>query len=154
MEPTLREKSVCIVKQSTYDEVDVGDIIMYTIEEKTITHRIVDKTEDGIRTRGDNNNVQDAYLIQPDQINGKVVMVFNFTATIINDLQSGVYGYVKWIGFPIFSIVVIVVTVKVIKKILNSGDDDEDDQKKDKKKEKSEKEPAKIEESEPKSEEE
>lgn len=127
MEPTLREKGICIVKQTTYDDVDVGDIIMYQIDEKTITHRIVEKTDEGIRTKGDNNNVEDAYLLQDENVKAKVVLIFNFTATIINDLQSGPMGYVKWIGYPIFVIVIIVGTTKIIKKIKNSKDDDSPD---------------------------
>ena len=131
MEPTLREKGICIVEKTTYDDVDVGDIVMYTIEDKTITHRIVEKTEEGIRTKGDNNNVKDAYLLQEDNIKAKVAFIMNFTATIINDLQSGPMGYVKWIGYPVFVIIVLVVLSKLIKKIIKSNnkdgkDDDEE----------------------------
>ena len=61
MEPTLREKGVCIVKKISYDDVKVGDMIMFTIDEKTITHRVISKTEEGIRTKGDNNDVDDAF---------------------------------------------------------------------------------------------
>lgn len=125
MEPTLKEKGVCIVKKATYDEVDVDDIVMYTIEDKTITHRIVEKTEEGIRTKGDNNNVRDAYLLQEENIKAKVVFIMNFTAPIITDFESGPMGFVKWIGYPIFVIIVLVVVVKVIKKILKSNDDDD-----------------------------
>ena len=127
MEPTLREKGICIVQKTTYDDVDVDDIVMYTIEDKTITHRIVEKTEEGIRTKGDNNNVRDAYLLQEDNIKAKVVFIMNFTATIINDLQSGPMGYVKWIGYPVFVIIVLVVLSKLIKKIIKSNNKDEKD---------------------------
>ena len=121
MEPTLREKGVCVVKKATYDEVDVGDIIMYTIEDKTITHRIVEKTEEGIRTKGDNNDVNDAYLLQEENIRAKVICAFNFTATIINDLEGGIMGYVKWIFYPVFVLVVVWGTIKLVKKIVLSG---------------------------------
>lgn len=129
MEPTLREKGVCIVKQTTYDEVDVDDILMYKVDEKTITHRVIEKTEEGIRTKGDNNDVDDAYLLHEENVKAKVVCILNFTSTIINDLESGPRGYIKWIGFPIFAIVIIVVAKKVIIKILKSIDDDEEEPK-------------------------
>lgn len=126
MEPTLKEKGVCIVKQSTYDDVDVGDIIMYTIDEKTITHRIVEKTNEGIRTKGDNNDVNDAYLLQDENVKAKVVLTLNFTAIIMNDLASGPIGYIKWIGYPVFVIIVIIVAKKILKKLLNKEKSDED----------------------------
>jgi len=126
MEPTLKEKGVCIVKKCTYDEVDVDDILMYQIEDKTITHRVVEKTNDGIRTKGDNNDVQDAYLLGPENVKAKVVIIFNFTSTIINDLNSGFMGYVKWVIFPVFVILVICFVPKLIKKIWSMPDDEFD----------------------------
>lgn len=120
MEPTLKEKGICIVKKVTYDEVDIDDILMYTIDEKTITHRIISKTEEGIRTKGDNNNVQDAYLLGEENVKAKVVAIFNFTAPIINDFEGGYMGYVRWIGFPIFVLVVIFTVKKVVKNILKN----------------------------------
>jgi len=117
MEPTLKEKGVCFVKKATYDEVEVGDIITYKIGEKTITHRIIEKTAEGIRTKGDNNNIEDTYLLQPENIQAKVVLIINATAYIINDLQRGPIGYIKWIFFPIFVVGVIIALVKGIKYI-------------------------------------
>lgn len=120
MEPTMREKSVCIVKKATYDEVDVDDIIMYEVEDKSITHRIIEKTEEGIRTKGDNNNVEDAYTLTDENVRAKVVFRLNFIADVVNDCMSGPRGYVKWVGFPIFALIVLFGTPKVVKKILAS----------------------------------
>lgn len=120
MEPTMREKSVVIVKKATYDEVDVDDIIMYEVEDKSITHRIIEKTEEGIRTKGDNNNVEDAYTLTDENVKAKVVLRLNIVASIVNDCMSGPMGYVKWVGFPIFVLVVLFGTPKLVKKILTS----------------------------------
>lgn len=125
MEPTLREKGVCIVHKCGYDEVEVDDIIMYQVEDKMITHRVVEKTEEGIRTKGDNNDVQDAYLLGPENIRGKVVAKLNITAVIINDFNRGAIGVVKWIGFPIFVILIITFTPKLIKKIWELPEDED-----------------------------
>lgn len=125
MEPILREHGVCIVQKTTYDDVDVDDIVMYTIDDKTITHRIIEKSELGIRTKGDNNNVEDAYLLQPENINAKVVLRLNFVADIVNDCSSGWQGYVKWIVLPLLIIIIPIITVKVIKKIISAPDEEE-----------------------------
>ena len=127
MEPALKEKGICIVKRATYDEIEVDDIITYMVGEKTITHRVIEITEDGIRTKGDNNNVEDAYLLKPENIQAKVVFIFNGSAYIINDLQRGPIGYIKWICFPIFVVGVIVALVKGIKYILKMEDEESEE---------------------------
>lgn len=124
MEPTMRVNSICVAKTATYDDVEVGDIIMYEIEDKLITHRIVEITADGIRTKGDNNNTEDAYYITENNIRAKVIYIANWTATIINDLGT-TQGKIKWIGFPIFVIVVLGALIYVIKRILRTPDEDE-----------------------------
>lgn len=124
MEPTLREKGICVVKQCGYDDVEVNDIIMYQIEDKTITHRVVEKTEEGIRTKGDNNDVQDAYLLGEENVKAKVVAIFNITAVIINDLHMGAIGYIKWIGFPLMIIAIIIFFPKIVRKIWQAPDEE------------------------------
>lgn len=88
MEPTLKVNGVVIIKQIDYDDVQVDDIIMYEIDDKMITHRVVEITDEGIRTKGDNNNVKDAYLLQPENIKGKAVAIWNWTATIVNKFST------------------------------------------------------------------
>jgi|WetSurMetagenome_2_1015567.scaffolds.fasta_scaffold41509_3 signal peptidase I len=52
----------------------VGDVIVFQApgEEKHITHRVISVTPQGIRTRGDNNNLVDPYLLKPENIIGRV----------------------------------------------------------------------------------
>lgn len=124
MEPTMMTNSVCIAKKTTYDEVQVGDIMMYQIEDKLITHRIVSKTDEGITTKGDNNNSEDSYLLTKDHVRAKVVYVANWTASIVNDLQT-TQGKIKWIVFPISVLVILGVLIHVIKKILREPEEPE-----------------------------
>lgn len=130
MEPTLRTNGVAIVHKATYDEVEVGDIIMYEIEDKMITHRIVEKSEEGIITKGDNNNSRDSYLLTDENVKAKVVSIWNWTAKPVGQIWPNGFGnevskkaLAKWIGFPIFVIIVIKILFYVIKKI-NSIDDE------------------------------
>ena len=88
MEPTLRVNGIAIVKQAEYDEIELEDIIMYEIDDKMITHRVIEISDEGIRTKGDNNNVQDAYYLQPENIRGKVVSIWNWTATIVEQWKT------------------------------------------------------------------
>lgn len=107
MEPTLKVNGIVIIKEASYDEIvkdykeaidgyvesenhknDKRPIIMYEIDNKMITHRVVDVTDEGIRTKGDNNNVQDAYYLQSENIRGEAVAIWNWTADIINSWKT------------------------------------------------------------------
>lgn len=125
MEPTMRVNAICVAEKTTYNEVAVGDILMFEIDGKLITHRVIEITDKGIRTKGDNNNSEDAYYLTENNVKAKVIYIANWTADIINDLQT-TEGKMKWIGFPIFVFVVLFVLSRVIKKILNGPDDDEE----------------------------
>ena len=125
MEPTMRVNAICVAQKIPYEEVKVDDIIMFQIDDKLITHRVIEITDMGIRTKGDNNNAEDAYYLKENNVKAKVVYIANWTATIIDDLQT-TQGKIKWIGFPIFVLVVLFILSRVIKKILNSPDEEEE----------------------------
>lgn len=90
MEPYMEVNGMCLTKKvDSLDEIKVNDVVTYhvnTTEGKTvrITHRIMDINENGIiTTKGDNNKVIDAYPLTIDNIDSKVVAVFNQTAWIV-----------------------------------------------------------------------
>lgn len=72
MQPTFEKGDKIIVKkQKNYE---VGDIITYIDDNKNlITHRIIEKYEDGYITKGDNNNTEDKEKVRENQILGKVI---------------------------------------------------------------------------------
>ena len=95
MEPTIKEGALIVDHSSPYEKLEVGDIIVFkrrllvastngTAEatakylDNTITHRIVSLEEDGIHTRGDNNERQDLYPVLPDGYVAKVVWWNNY----------------------------------------------------------------------------
>ena len=56
-------------------EICVGDVIVYPRPFGTVdvVHRIIEKRDDGVITRGDNNNKIDPYTVRFDDIIGKVI---------------------------------------------------------------------------------
>lgn len=65
------------------EELEVNDIIQYTLDGRTIVHRIHKKTKDEYgntvyQTKGDNNNAPDTELVTLKQVKGKVYMVIPF----------------------------------------------------------------------------
>jgi SynChlorMet cassette protein ScmC len=75
MNPTLREPE--IVEIAPYDgrPLRVGDVAFFLPPEadRPVVHRIIRVTPAGISTRGDNNTHEDALLLQPKSIKGRVV---------------------------------------------------------------------------------
>ncbi len=86
MSPTFRRGDVVIFKKENSNKLTNGNIIIYSLENKFIAHRII-KTIDNNNsisfiTKGDANNTPDYKNVQPNQIKG--VYVF----------------HIKYIGYP------------------------------------------------------
>lgn len=107
MEPYMMTNSLCITKEvNDLSDVEVGDVVTYHIKTEDgrtlrITHRIQSIDENGeIITKGDNNHVDDGYPLTMDNIESKVIMVFNQTAWIAAKWQTTA-GKVMIISFTL-----------------------------------------------------
>ena len=89
MVPTFSRGDVVIFRKPSekeLKEIPINSIIIYTMEEQNIAHRIVNiiQEKDTVmyQTKGDNNNVPDTKLVNTNQIKG----IYSFN--------------IKYIGFP------------------------------------------------------
>ena len=89
MKNTFSRGDAIIYKKLTdsqLKQIPLYSIIVYTIGEQNVAHRIVSITKENdivfYQTKGDSNNVPDTFLVTPNQIKG--VYVF----------------HIKYIGFP------------------------------------------------------
>lgn len=74
MYPELDINDIIIVKKCK--NYEIGDIITYDYQNKYfITHRIIEKNENGFITKGDNNNSEDLGNIKIQNVKGKVVLI-------------------------------------------------------------------------------
>lgn len=83
MVPTIKVNDAIVIKRNDKNNYNVGDIITFSSEDVhykglTVTHRIVNKTPEYTgnyiyTTKGDNNTVADAALVQQSSIYGKVL---------------------------------------------------------------------------------
>ncbi|MBQ6251965.1 signal peptidase I [Ruminococcus sp.] len=75
MEPAVHVGSVCIVDQhASYKKVAKNDIIAFRVGTDTlVTHRAVRITADGIITKGDANNAEDAEPVTKDNFVGRTL---------------------------------------------------------------------------------
>ena len=86
MVPKFARGDAVVVKklsEKEKEELEVNDIIQYTLDGRTIVHRIHKKTKDEYgntvyQTKGDNNNAPDTELVTLKQVKGKVYMVIPF----------------------------------------------------------------------------
>jgi hypothetical protein len=75
MNPTLREPEIMEIMPYDGSPLRVGDVAFFQPPdaEQPVVHRIVRITPEGISTLGDNNTHEDAFLLQPESIKGRVV---------------------------------------------------------------------------------
>lgn len=85
MEPEMYKGDMIIVHE-THD-YKVNDIVVFQDNRMLVTHRIVAINDDGIVTKGDANNVEDAPISLND-IKGEVILCIPMIGTAINMLKS------------------------------------------------------------------
>ena len=76
MEPEYHVGSVVYVEKSSIDDIEVGDVITFYINDNTVvTHRVIDKDNDteSFHTKGDANETEDGGSVAYDKVVGKVV---------------------------------------------------------------------------------
>ncbi len=69
MEPEITTGSLCFVCHRD-KEIVKGDIIVYTMEEMKVMHRVIDETPEGYVTKGDGNDTTDQGIVSPNRIAG------------------------------------------------------------------------------------
>lgn len=87
MEPTIKTGSICwINKNASYEDIKEGDIVAFSIEsgdEKVlVTHRAITITEDGVETKGDNNDDTDGITTTKDTFVGQNVLAIPYIGYI------------------------------------------------------------------------
>lgn len=74
MEPEIPTGSVVVV-DGRKKEWNPGEVITYRRGNMVVTHRIVEKSEEGYRTKGDVNAEEDAGIVPEKQVIGNVIAV-------------------------------------------------------------------------------
>lgn len=132
MVPTIKVEDAILIQRKEANELKVGDIITFLSNDPrysglTITHRIVgiEKSKKGdlyFRTKGDNNNAEDATLVSYKNICGKVIFKIPKIG-YLQQLLTNVYGWVFIIIIPCVGLVIydIVKLSRSIKKASGSS---------------------------------
>ena len=116
MEPYMKVRGVVIVRKAGMDEFAVGDVVCFVRSGDAVAHRVIAITENGLRTKGDNNSVDDATIVLPEEIIGKCVIVMNGVAIFLNNLETPT-GILKVIVLPVLFLVTVFLALKYIKMV-------------------------------------
>lgn len=73
MEPEFYPGDLVVSLYKNRANIKEGDIITFRDNDEIVTHRIIDKTQEGYITKGDNNNAVDSFAVSNDNIIGKVL---------------------------------------------------------------------------------
>jgi len=87
MEPTINTGSLILIRPDR--QYKKGDIVSFKDDnQKSITHRIFKVDNGQFATKGDANDAVDNELINPNQIEGKVIFWLSYFGTIMNFLKN------------------------------------------------------------------
>jgi len=75
MFPTLKAGDYLEVIPYGDSRIRIGDVVVFRSPEKEryVVHRVISVSSAGVRTRGDNNNEIDPWVLGPDHITGRVI---------------------------------------------------------------------------------
>ncbi|AEB30256.1 type I signal peptidase [Carnobacterium sp. 17-4] len=88
MEPKIAVGDFIIVKMDPFDNVNKKDIITFQYNQELVTHRVVDRTADGLVTKGDANNIQDQGFVIAESYIGTQKILIPYFGYVITFLQK------------------------------------------------------------------
>jgi signal peptidase len=107
MEPTIPVGSVVVIKPVDPETLKVGDIICFKFSEQTsITHRIVNVTDEGFITKGDANDVPDQGIVKKENVIGKAIVIIPYLGYLGYFVRTPI-GFILLIVIPATLIIII-----------------------------------------------
>ena len=98
METTLMTGSIIYYKEVEKDELEVGDIITYRVDDLVVTHRINEIKDGKFVTKGDANNIVDPIIIDYKDVLG-----------VVGDFSVPYLGYyVRFINENLYILIFVV----------------------------------------------
>jgi len=111
MEPAIPVGGIVVIKPVDPETLRIGDVICFRLSEPTsITHRIINITEEGFITKGDANEDPDTWIVKNENVIGKAV----FTVPFI-----GYLGYLARTPIGFLLLIVIPASIIIIMEIRN-----------------------------------
>jgi signal peptidase len=113
MEPAIPVGSIVIIKPVDPETLKIGDIICFQFSESTsVTHRIINITNEGFITKGDANEDPDTWTVQKENVIGKVTTTIPYIGYLGYFVRTPL-GFITLVIIPA-SILIVLETRKII----------------------------------------
>jgi len=111
MEPTVPVGSIVIIKPTDPNTLQKGEIICFKFSGPTsITHRIINITNEGFITKGDANEDPDTWTVGKENVIGKLILIIPYI---------GYIGYFVKTPLGFLLLIIIPATLLIILEIRN-----------------------------------
>lgn len=136
MTPTIAVNGLLMIENKPFEDLQIGDIIMFqTKEYGLVTHRIVHEVRlannkevrekglstKGFRTKGDNNELEDSWIVTSEMYKGTVTEIHNnfapFITLLFGDLDNINIGKLL-LGYIILALILVGI-IYIIKVLYN-----------------------------------
>lgn len=105
MSPTFNTGSlVVITPENSYEKDEIITYQKGQYERNIVTHRIVEKKDEGLITKGDANAVADDTPVPPENVHGKVIFSIPRAGYVIDFVQRP-FGFALVIIIPVLIII-------------------------------------------------
>ena len=107
MEPAIPVGSIVIIKPVNPETLKIGDIICFKLSEPTsITHRIINITDEGFITKGDANEDPDQWIVKKENVIGKAILTVPFIGYLGYFVRTPI-GFILLILLPASLIIIM-----------------------------------------------
>jgi signal peptidase len=116
MEPAIPVGGIVVIKPVDPETLKIGDIICFTLTEPTsITHRIINITDQGFITKGDANEDTDQWIVKKENVIGKVIFTVPFIGYLGYFVRTPI-GFILLILIPA-SLIIIMEIRNIVKEL-------------------------------------
>jgi signal peptidase len=116
VEPAIPVGSIAMIKPVNPETLNIGDIICFKLSEPTsITHRIINITNEGFITKGDANEDPDQWIVKKENVIGKLVFTIPYIGYIGYFVRTPT-GLILLIVLPA-SLIIIIEIRNIIKEL-------------------------------------
>lgn len=100
MAPTFNTGSIVAVKPIPFEQIKQGDIITFKdVDDRTVTHRVMEISEGKLITKGDANDGKDSTPVTKDRVIGQVQYSVPMLGYMVEFIKSKI-GMLLFLGVP------------------------------------------------------
>ncbi len=89
MEPEILTGSLCMINMKyPYEKIQCSDVIAFESGNTLVLHRVIQRTDEGLITKGDNNQVDDGKTTTEENYVGKNVGVIPYLGYFVSWIQT------------------------------------------------------------------